>query len=154
MGRLEQLNARIVAMLKDALKQAGSAAKVVAEDVNAPIKRPSAKVELDTTSTGRRMEFGQDRSATFRLYFFAADGDRPKMENLRVREAIEDVFSGGIQLDDLYIGLEEDVECEVTDGVLVATVVCPWAEPRDTGEDKAELMTNLVIDGEMAVEGT
>ena len=71
---------------------------------------------------------GRERSATFRLYYFAADRDNPKVENLAVREAIGEAFLNGIQADGTYLGIDEGVQFEVADGVLEATIDLTWQE--------------------------
>ena len=53
-----------------------------------PIIRPSGKVELEDGTDARLLASGRERTVTFRLYYFAKDRDRPKLENLAVRSAI------------------------------------------------------------------
>ena len=72
----------------------GTGAKLVAEDVSKPIIRPSGKVELEDRTDARLLASGRERTATFRLYYFAKDRDRPKLENLAVRGAIGGGVSG------------------------------------------------------------
>ena len=90
---LKDLNRAVCDLYRQALKTAGNAAEIlpelVAEDVPSPIVRPSAKVELEPGTQARLLHSGQEKTATFRLYFFAADRYRPKMENLAVRQAVE-----------------------------------------------------------------
>ena len=68
------INKAICTLYQQALDAAGTGAKLVAEDVSAPIVRPSGKVELEDGSHARLFHSGQERVVTFRLYYFAADG--------------------------------------------------------------------------------
>ena len=93
------INKAICTLYQQALDAAGTGAKLVAEDVSAPIVRPSGKVELEDGSHARLFHSGQERVVTFRLYYFAADGKRPKLENLAVRSAVGDAFLDGVTVD-------------------------------------------------------
>lgn len=125
--KLQALNQAICSLYRQAL-QASTKAPLVAEDVRAPIIRPCGKVMLESGTDIRLTTGGRERSATFRLYYFAADRDNPKVENLAVREAIGEAFLNGIQADGTYLGIDEGVQFEVADGVLEATLELTWQE--------------------------
>ena len=125
--KLQALNQAICGLYRQAL-QASTKAPLVAEDVRAPITRPCGKVMLESGTDIRLTTGGRERSATFRLYYFAADRDNPKAENLAVREAIGEAFLNGIQADGTYLGIDEGVQFEVADGVLEATLDLTWQE--------------------------
>ena len=130
---LKELNKEVCRLFRQALAAAGSSAELlpelVAEDVPSPIIRPSAKVQLEDNTQTRLLASGQEKTVTFRLYFFAADRYRPKMENLAVRQAVGDAFLDGITVGDTYLGIDDGVSFTVTDGVLVATIDLNWSEP-------------------------
>lgn len=125
--KLQALNQAICGLYRQAL-EASTKAHLVAEDVRAPITRPSGKVMLESGTDVRLTAGGRERSATFRLYYFAADRDNPKTENLAVREAIGEAFLNGIQADGTYLGIDEGVQFDVADGVLEATIDLTWQE--------------------------
>ena len=106
-----------------------------------PIIRPSGKVELEDGSDTRLLASGRERTVTFRLYYFAKDRDRPKLENLAVRSAIGEAFLDGITVEDTYLGIDEGVSFTVTDGVLVASLELTLTEP--VPEADAEPMEEL-----------
>ena len=134
-------------MYQKALDAAGTGAKLVAEDVSKPIIRPSGKVELEDGSDTRLLASGRERTVTFRLYYFAKDRDRPKLENLAVRGAIGDAFLDGITVEDTYLGIDEGVSFTVTDGVLVASLELTLTEPvpEADAEPMEELNLNLEV---------
>lgn len=134
-------------MYQKALDAAGTGAKLVAEDVSKPIIRPSGKVELEDGSDTRLLASGRERTVTFRLYYFAKDRDRPKLENLAVRGAIGEAFLDGITVEDTYLGIDEGVSFTVTDGVLVASLELTLTEP--VPEADAEPMEELNLDLEV-----
>lgn len=144
---LQAVNRAICALYQKALDTAGTGAKLVAEDVSKPIIRPSGKVELEDGTDARLLASGRERTATFRLYYFAKDRDRPKLENLAVRGAIGEAFLDGITVEDTYLGIDEGVSFTVTDGVLVASLELTLTEP--VPEADAEPMEELNLDLEV-----
>lgn len=150
---LKTLNKEVCRLFRQALEAAGSAAEIqpelVAEDVPSPIVRPSAKVQLEDGTQARLLASGQEKTATFRLYYFAADRYRPKMENLAVRQAVGDVFLDGITVGDVYLGIDEGVRFAVADGVLTAAIDLSWSEP--IPEPEGELMENLIYNEEGSI---
>lgn len=150
---LKDLNKEVCRLFRQALDAAGSSAEIlpelVAEDVPSPIIRPSAKVQLEDGAQARLLASGQEKTVTFRLYFFAADRYRPKMENLAVRQAVGEVFLDGITVGDTYLGIDEGVSFTVADGVLVATIDLNWSEP--TPEAEGELMETLIYNEEGSI---
>lgn len=150
---LKELNKEVCRLFRQALEAAGSSAEIlpelVAEDVPSPIVRPSAKVQLEDGTQARLLASGQEKTATFRLYYFAADRYRPKMENLAVRQAVGDVFLDGITVGDVYLGIDEGVRFAVADGVLTAAIDLSWSEP--IPEPEGELMENLIYNEEGSI---
>lgn len=126
---LQSLNQAVCDRYRQALGHAGTAAPLLAEDVSGPIIRPSGKVELEDGTDARLLDSGRERTVTFRLYYFAANKDRPKMENLAVRQAVGEAFLAGITVEDTYLGIDEGISFTVTDGVLVATLDLTITEP-------------------------
>lgn len=141
------INKAICTLYQQALDAAGTGAKLVAEDVSAPIVWPSGKVELEDGSHARLFHSGQERVVTFRLYYFAADGKRPKLENLAVRSAVGDAFLDGVTVDGTYLGIDEGVSFTVTDGVLVGTLDLTIDE--EVPEAEGEPMETLEYDTEV-----
>ena len=148
---LQTVNRAICALYQKALNAAGTGAELVAEDVSKPIIRPSGKVELEDGSDTRLLASGRERTVTFRLYYFAKDRERPKLENLAVRGAIGEAFLDGITVEDTYLGIDEGVSFTVTDGVLVASLELTLTEP--VPEADAEPMEELNLDLEVTCNG-
>lgn len=138
---LLSLNKAVCDRYRQALEDAGTDAPLLAEDVSGPIIRPSGKVELEDGADARLLASGRERAVTFRLYYFASDKDRPKMENLAVRQAVGEAFLDGLTVEDTYLGIDEGVSFTVTDGVLVGTLDLTLTEP--IPEADGELMEIL-----------
>lgn len=150
---LKGLNKAVCDLYRKALAAAGSSAEIlpelVAEDVPSPIIRPSAKVQLEDGAQARLLASGQENTVTFRLYFYAADRYRPKLENLAVRQAVGEAFLDGLIVGDTYLGIDEGVRFTVADGVLVATIDLSWSE--DIPEPDGEPMEILNYNEEVSI---
>lgn len=138
---LLSLNKAVCDLYRQALEDAGIDAPLLAEDVSSPIIRPSGKVELEDGADARLLASGRERTVTFRLYYFASDKDRPKLENLAVRQAVGEAFLDGLTVEDTYLGIDEGVSFTVTDGVLMGTLDLTLTEP--IPEADGELMEIL-----------
>ena len=144
---LETVNREVCSLYQKALDTAGTGAKLVAEDISKPIIRPSGKDELEDGADARLFSTGRERTVTFRLYYFAKDRNRPKLENLTVRNAIGQTFLDGITVEGTYLGIDEGVSFTVADGVLVASLELTLTEP--VPEAEAELMEELNLNLEV-----
>lgn len=144
---LLSLNKSVCTLYQQVLDAAGTGAKLVAEDVRAPIIRPSGKVELEDGADGRLFHSGRERRVTFRLYYFASSGSQPKFENLAVRSAVGEAFLDGIYVDGTYLGIDDGISFTVVDGVLVGTMDLTIHE--EIPEAPGELMETLKYDTEV-----
>lgn len=106
--------------VNDTIK-AVSSVLIVASDVSEPIIRPSIKVMLEDSSSGLFNAQCRERSLTYRVYFFAKDANKYRMDNLAMQEAIESAFLDGLRVDGTHIPIAS-VDSDVVDTVLVCTI--------------------------------
>ena len=111
---LLEVNRAVCALAEQAAARSGTGAELSAEDLSRPILRPSVKVDLEES----RVEV----EATFRIYFFARDRSRPKLDNLAMRQALGMAFRDGIPVGEDVIPIDEGLSFTVTDGVLEAAL--------------------------------
>lgn len=143
---LKQLNEAVNVLVMKAADASGTGTELVEEDLSRPILRPSVKVVLEPGSDARMTDGAVERSATFRIYFFARDKDRPKADNLAMREALGAAFLDGISVGDGWLPIDEGLSFDVVDGVLTASLDLNWTdEIPETGEYMEEL--NLEMEG-------
>lgn len=138
---LQALNRAVCALTEQAAADSGTGAKVVAEDLDRPILRPSAKVELEDSSEARATAGLVEVQVTFRIYFFARDKHRPKLENLSMRSALGRAFRDGIPVGEEVVPIDEGLAFTVTDGVLVASL--NLSIDLEPAEPDGELMESL-----------
>lgn len=95
--------------------------EIVASDLKEPILRPSIKTVLDDGNTGKMNSRMKERTLTCRVYFFASDLRKYKIENTKVRDLIENEFLTPIKVTDTFYIDVDEVEAEISDTVLICS---------------------------------
>ncbi len=88
------------------------------------VERPSIKVIFDTTKSGKFNSQLKEQTLPVRVYFFAKDRDRPKLDNLAMQDILVNTFLEDVKITDtFYMPIAEDgeIQCSTTDGVLQIT---------------------------------
>ncbi len=93
---------------------------LLAEDLAEPIKRPSLKVQIEDSTSSKFNACCKEHNLTCRVHFFAPNGEKPKMDNLLMREILENAFLDDLIVVDGTIPIEE-VRSTITDGVLICS---------------------------------
>ncbi len=143
---LKELNRAVCERVKKAVQAAGIQAELIAEDVSAPIVRPSVKVELEDGTDAALSHRMSEQSVTFRIYFFARDPYRPKLDNLAMREALSDAFRAGVETAEGTVPADEGPSFAVADGVLTASLSLLLEQEEPETEEDMETM-NLNWEG-------
>ena len=104
---MKEVNGAVCALVKEAVKASGLEAELVAEDLSAPFRRPCIKVELEESGDALAIRHRVEQTAAFRIYFFAADQYRPKLDNLAMRQALSAAFRGGIPVGEDTVPMDE-----------------------------------------------
>ena len=144
---LKELNKAVCGLVKRAAEASGLGAELMAEDLSAPIQRPSLKVELEEDRDARAIRHRVEQAITFRVYFFAADQYRPKLDN---RQALAEAFWDGVPVGEETVPIDEGLSFTVTDGVLVASMDLTLDQRIIPAEEEdAELMEELNVNLEV-----
>lgn len=115
-----QINLAINEKIKKAIKNVFEyEVPLVAEDISEPIMRPSIKVIFENSNSAKFNEQCKERNISYSVYFFAKNKQKPKPENIAIREAIENEFINDIQVTDTFFIPVENLEFETSDGVLI-----------------------------------
>lgn len=119
---LLEVNRAVCALAEQAAAQSGTGAELSAEDLSRPILRPALKIDLEESREAAVVEDRVEVEITFRIYFFARDRSRPKLDNLAMRQALGLAFRGGVPVGEDVIPIDEGLSFTVTDGVLEAAL--------------------------------
>lgn len=144
---LIQINQAINSRIEEALTGSEfSAVEIVAEDLEEPIIRPSIKVAIEDGINGKYNSACREKTLTCRVYFFAKDKNKYKLDNLKMQDLLETAFLDDLQvMDGFYIPIE-NVTSEVSDSVLICSFDLYTIEllpDTDTSEPMETLNINL-----------
>ena len=119
---LLEVNRAVCALVEQAAARSGTGAELSAEDLSRPILRPSVKIDLEESREAAAVEDRVEVEVTFRIYFFARDRSRPKLDNLAMRQALGRAFRDGVPVGADVVPIDEGLLFTVTDGVLEAAL--------------------------------
>lgn len=148
MVSLIEINKAINYKVKKALSDSEfSKVPIIASDLSEPVVRPSIKISLDDATTGKMNSCMKERTLTVRVYFFATDVNRSKLENTKVRDLIENEFLTPIKVSETFYIDVDEVETMITDNVLILSCDIETLEliPENILDDGIEydIMENL-----------
>ena len=119
---LLEINKAINEKIKHALADSEfSSVPIIASDLSEPIVRPSIKVFLEDGTTGKFNSCMKERTLTVRVYFFATDLKKYKIENTKVQDLIENEFLTPIKVTDTFYIDVDEVEANTSDTVLICS---------------------------------
>ena len=119
---LLEINKAINDKIKHALADSEfSSVPIIASDLSEPIVRPSLKVFLEDGTTGKFNSCMKERTLTVRVYFFATDLKKYKIENTKVQDLIENEFLTPIKVTDTFYIDVDEVESTISDTVLICS---------------------------------
>lgn len=119
---LLEVNRAVCALVEQAAARSGTGAELSAEDLSRPILRPSVKIDLEESREAAAVEDRVEVEVTFRIYFFARDRSRPKLDNLAMRQALGRAFRDGVPVGEDVVPIDEGLLFTATDGVLEAAL--------------------------------
>ena len=119
---LLEVNRAVCALVEQAAARSGTGAELSAEDLSRPILRPSVKIDLEESREAAAVEDRVEVEVTFRIYFFARDRSRPKLDNLAMRQTLGRAFRDGVPVGEDVVPIDEGLLFTVTDGVLEAAL--------------------------------
>ena len=145
----------IVSKLKEKLKKSEfKDVKIVSEEVEGTIIRPSLKVELEDITSELYNAFKTQKTISFRIYFFAKDRYNYKIDNLKMAEIFDKTFIDILKINDNFYVEINEVNIETIDTVLTCSFELTYIENIDrTEKDNIEnpnedFMENLYYKGE------
>ena len=141
---LLEINKAVNEKIKHALADSEfSSVPIIASDLSEPIVRPSLKVFLEDGTTGKFNSCMKERALTVRVYFFATDLKKYKIENTKVQDLIENEFLTPIKVTDTFYIDVDEVEANTSDTVLICSFNI------ETLEDIPEIIIDDGVEYEM-----
>lgn len=125
------------------------AGEVVRSDAPKPVRRPAYKIDVLPVSTRTACEGAREREADIDIWYYPEHIDRPRDECEEVADALTDLLADGFEVDGVWMELDDALDCDLSDGVLVAQAGISWVE---TAAESGETMETLVYNGEECVD--
>ena len=98
-----------------------STVPVIASDLSEPIIRPSLKIFFYDGKSGKMNSCMKEQTLHCRVYFFASNLEKYKIENMKVRELIQNEFLTPLVVNDTFIVDVDEVEASTNDTVLICS---------------------------------
>ncbi|WP_055070713.1 phage tail terminator family protein [Clostridium massiliamazoniense] len=141
----------VILKLKKIIKNSGfNGLKIIDEEVEGTIIRPSIKLTLDDVNSENLTSEYNNNNLKFRLYFFAKDRNKYKLDNLKMSEILVKELTF-IEVNDIVIDIEE-LQIETVDTVLVCSFSINYYEinnKKNYDSDNEEFMENLIYEEEI-----
>ena len=138
----------IVSKLKEKLKKSEfKDVKIVSEEVEGTILRPSLKIELEDINSSLYNPFNTTKTISFMIYFFAKDRYNYKLDNLKMAEIFDKTFIDILKINDNFYVEINEVNIETIDTVLTCSFELTYIENIDrTEKDNIENSNNEVME--------
>ncbi len=108
-------------------------------DVKEGFKRPSFFSKIEETRTTHYLHDFM-REVTISIYYFPSDRDKYQLEVMEMQQKMEKLFKNGLEVGDRHINIEDDIEGDVSDGVLSITMKFKYY---DVDESESEMLTPM-----------
>lgn len=150
MVTLEDINIAIVnQMTQGLINSSYSAVEFSSTDIKEEIIRPCFYVEFFKNKTGKFNANNKERKLTTKLYYFAADPTKYKLELMEIQDLLEGIFLEGLKVNDNFIinidnGIEFDIDKQ--NGFLIATFDLYTIEEIPTNDDNIQYIDTLYMD--------
>lgn len=104
-------------------------------DIKEGFSRPCLYVSFDDVSTTPLNSQNISREIDTKIYFFPTDIKKNKLEILEVQDIIEKKFLGRFQITEGFNTMIEEIQSEVTDGVLICEFKISYIEEKRDEDD-------------------
>lgn len=127
------------------LKTDFSDIKIQSLDIKEGFKRPSFFVEFDSIKTSDFMSYLKETNLGVKIYYFPSDPHKNKSELFSMMSNLESaLLKNLLMIDDFSISIDE-VENEISDGVLISSVKINLMQEYDDINDDTEFMESVDI---------
>lgn len=140
-----ELNKAIVDRVKNTMdKSPFDKIPIVPEDLSKPIKRPSIKIDMEDVNVTAITQSYISYEVMVRIYFFAKDGNRPKIDNIAMQELIFEGFNEPLEVSGSFVEVYE-LNSDTIDGVLEVSFTIEYLKKRAEKplEDMESMTMNL-----------
>lgn len=118
------------------------AAPVVKTDSRKPVVRPSFRIDVYPVAGGAACRDAREREAEVDIWYYPQDTDHPRDECDALADDLLAALDDGFEAGGVWISLDENAECDMTQDTLVVQFAADWVE---SAAEEGEYMETLEI---------
>lgn len=118
------------------------AAPVIKTDSRKPVVRPSFRIDVYPVAGGAACRDAREREVEVDIWYYPQDTDHPRDECDALADDLLAALDDGFEAGGVWISLDENAECDMTQDTLVVQFAADWVE---SAAEEGEYMETLEI---------
>ena len=118
------------------------AAPVIKTDSRKPVVRPSFRIDVYPVAGGAACRDAREREVEVDIWYYPQDTDHPRDECDALADDLLAALDDGFEAGGVWISLDENAECDMTQDTLVVQFAANWVE---SAAEEGEYMETLEI---------
>ena len=118
------------------------AAPVIKTDSRKPVVRPSFRIDVYPVAGGAACRDAREREVEVDIWYYPQDTDHPRDECDALADDLLAALDDGFEAGGVWISLDENAECDMTQDTLVVQFAADWME---SAAEEGEYMETLEI---------
>lgn len=118
------------------------AAPVIKTDSRKPVVRPSFRIDVYPVAGGAACRDAREREVEVDIWYYPKDTDHPRDECDALADELLAALDDGFEAGGVWISLDENAECDMTQDTLVVQFAADWVE---SAAEEGEYMETLEI---------
>lgn len=118
------------------------AAPVIKTDSRKPVVRPSFRIDVYPVAGGAACRDAREREVEVDIWYYPKDTDHPRDECDALADDLLAALDDGFEAGGVWISLDENAECDMTQDTLVVQFAADWVE---SAAEEGEYMETLEI---------
>ena len=117
-------------------------APVIKTDSRKPVVRPSFRIDVYPVAGGAACRDAREREVEVDIWYYPQDTDHPRDECDALADDLLAALDDGFEAGGVWISLDENAECDMTQDTLVVQFAADWVE---SAAEEGEYMETLEI---------
>lgn len=118
------------------------AAPMIKTDSRKPVVRPSFRIDVYPVAGGAACRDAREREVEVDIWYYPQDTDHPRDECDALADDLLAALDDGFEAGGVWISLDENAECDMTQDALVVQFAADWVE---SAAEEGEYMETLEI---------
>ena len=115
---------------------------MIKTDSRKPVVRPSFRIDVYPVAGGAACRDAREREVEVDIWYYPQDTDHPRDECDALADELLAALDDGFEAGGVWISLDENAECDMTQDTLVVQFAADWVE---SAAEEGEYMETLEI---------